>query len=319
MPKEDARTAKGVFVSLVFSLYLASLAVAEVKTDLQKEGFIGPVQTVQIQTAQFSSQSGQWVEGPRELVALISYNARGNKTEVIPGPIGTGVRWLVEGIPLERTIYTYDLQGKLTAEVSYNSDGSLSRKTVHTHDSQGRKQETSSYEPTGSLSSKTTYTYDDEGKLIEEVSYNSFGLLHTRLFTYDDKGNLTEEEVYGPGGDFKYRSEHTYDDQGRRMATTNYDTRDPALGIEKTVETYDANGNILELTTYYTEKVGDEEDRPIPPPAKRVYTYEFDTHGNWIKQTQTLCTAETGKPVCEPSMVTYRTITYYPEPERPQP
>jgi YD repeat-containing protein len=308
----------GLRITLVLGALIVPLAVAGMKTDRQAESLVGPVRTIRIEAARFSKQSGQWVEEPRELVALISYNARGNKTEVIPGPIGTGARWLVEGIPLERTIYTSDLQGKLTEEVSYNPDGSLSSKTVHTYDSQGREQETSSYEPNGSLTSKTTYMYDDEGKLIEEVCYNPFGLLNTMLFTYDDKGNLTAEQIYDPSG-LKSRSEHTYDEHGRRVATTNYDPHGPALGISKVVTTYDAKGSILEVTTYYTHKTGDEEDRPIPPPAKRVYTYEFDTYGNWIKQTQTLCTSETGKPVCEPSLVTYRTITYYPETEMPRP
>jgi YD repeat-containing protein len=246
-------TVKRVFVTLIFSLHLASLAGAEVRTDLQKEGFIGLVRTVQIQTAQFSNQAGQWVEGPRGRPAIITYDVKGNRIE-------------------------------------------------------GKSEDTT----------KTAYTYDAQGRVIEEVTSDHVGLIGKTVYTYDDKGNLTEEEVYGPSG-LKYRSEHIYDDQGRRIATTNDDTHDPALGIEKVVMTYDNKGNIREMTTYYTHKIGDEEDRPIPPPAKRVYTYEFDTHGNWIKQTQTLCTAETGEPVCEPFMVTYRTITYYPETERPQP
>jgi hypothetical protein len=307
MPKEDARTAKGVFVSLVFSLYLASLAVAEVKTDLQKEGFIGPVQTVQIQTAQFSSQSGQWIEGPRELSASITYDVRGNKTEVI-GSAFVG-----------KTLYAYNAQGDLTETLSYSPDGSLSERTVYTYDAKGNLMETVSYAPDGSSHRKTVYIYNAQGQLTEQITCDAAGCFDKGTYTYDPYGNLVEERFYYPdSAAIKLHIAHTYDAQGRRIQTE----RGPAhlgLGIEKTVETYDANGNILELTTYYTEKVGDEEDRPIPPPAKRVYTYEFDTHGNWIKQTQTLCTAETGEPVCEPFMVTYRTITYYPEPERPQP
>ena len=127
------------------------------------------------------------------------------------------------------------------------------------------------------------------------------------------QGNLTEEALYDVGSSsIKSRSVHTYNAQGHKIEITHYDfTHGPGLGIDRTVETYDANGNILELITYYTEKVGDEADKPIPPPSKRIYTYEWDAYGNWVKQTQTLCTSETGKPVYEPSMVTYRTISYY--------
>jgi len=38
---------------------------------------------------------------------------------------------------------------------------------------------------------------------------------------------------------------------------------------------------------------------------------EFDAQGNWVKQTQTLCTMqiEESTPVYQPYLVTYRTIT----------
>jgi hypothetical protein len=142
-------------------------------------------------------------------------------------------------------------------------------------------------------------------------NYDVFGVASYTVSTYDSEGNLIEEEFSRSGSG--YRSVHTYDAQGKRVTTTQYSDRDPGLGIEKTVLAYDARGNITELTTYYTQRAGDKEVRPIPPPNKRVYTYEFDAHGNWVKQTMTLCSAESGKPVCEPSLVTYRTITYYPE------
>lgn len=240
------------FVSLVFSLHLASLAVAEVKTDLQREGFIGPVQTVQIQTAQFSeNQSGQWVEGPHGRPAIITYDVKGNRIE-------------------------------------------------------GKSEDTA----------KTVYTYDAQGRVIEQITCDVVGCFDKIAYTYNPYGNLIEERFYYPdSSSIKLRLVHTYDKQGRRTQTESYDAHDPGLGIEKTVQTYDANGNILELTTYYTEKIGDEEGKPIPPPAKFAYTYEWDTHGNWVKQAQTSCTAETGTPVCEPSLVTYQAITYYPETE----
>src|SRR5262245_19432497 len=99
------------FVSLVFSFYCASLSVAGVKTDLQKDNLIGSVRTVQIETTHVSKSSGQWAEGPRELSATITYDAKGNKTEVV-GTVFSG-----------KTLYTYNAQGDLIEEVSYNSDG----------------------------------------------------------------------------------------------------------------------------------------------------------------------------------------------------
>jgi hypothetical protein len=46
-----------------------------------------------------------------------------------------------------------------------------------------------------------------------------------------------------------------------------------------------------------------------------VYSTTLDSrrHGNWIKQAETCCSSESGQAVCDPSLVTYRTITHYPE------
>lgn len=266
------RTVKRAVVSLVFSLHFVSLAAAGVKTDLQKEGLIGPVRTVRTETAQFSHHRGQWIEGPRGQPASMTYDRHGNRIE-----------------------------------------GGYAAKTLHTYDAQGNRIETISYGPDGSLLDKTLYTYDGRGNLTEAVSESS-GYINRTGYTYDDRGKLTEETVYGPGGDIKVESVHIYDAQGRKIQTIDKDpAHDPGLGIDKVVTTYDTKGNIIEMTTYYTRRAGDEEERPVSLPNKRVYTYEFDARGNWVKRTWTLCSSESGKPVCEPSLVTYRTITYYPK------
>jgi hypothetical protein len=310
--EEGAGTRKELLVALLSFLSLLPV-VAGAKKDLQQENLTGPARTVRIEAARFSQRPGQQVEEPHELVAIITYNPRGQKTDVVSGPTGTGVVWRFENIPHDKTLYTYNAQGSLVEEVSYNPDSSLLRKTLYTYDDKGNLIETVSYGSDGSLLGKAVHTYDAQGHLTEAVSYDAFGVIaYKTVYAYDDKGNLTEETVYGAGGSPISRSVHTYDAQGRRIEMTHYDLAHGAgLGIDRTVETYDTQGNILELTTYYTEKAGDPEERQVPPPSKIIYTYEWDTHGNWVKQTETRCTSETGTPICEPSLVTYRTITYY--------
>jgi len=244
-----------------------------VKTDLQKEGLIGSVRTVRIEEARFSNQSGHWVEEPRRLSARITYDGRGNKTE----------------------------------EIGSEAVG----KTLYIHDARGRRTEEPHYSSSGTFYSKLIYTYHEKDKLTTTISSDSFHFPPDNKtdYTYDEKGRLIAETVYGPGLAFKDRAIHGYDAQGHRSSTT---THDGALGVDKVVTTYDARDIILEETTYYTEKV-EMEDRPVPPPAKRIYTYEWDAHGNWIKQTETMCHAESGTMVCEPSLMTYRTIIYYRE------
>lgn len=301
---------KRLLAALAFILLSAPAVGAEPKTDRQKDGLVGLVRTVRVEAARFSNQAGRWIEEPRELAVITTYDGRGNKLEMVPGQ--TDIKGLFEGIRWEKQTYTYDDQGRLAEVVSYNSNGSLIGKMIHTYDDKGKLTKIISYSSDGSPGSKTVYTYDDKGHLTAETSSDAAGFMGETGYTYDDKGNLIEETIYGPGLNIKGRAVHTYDAQGHRISTTTHDTHDGALGIDKVVTTYDAKGNILEETTHYTEKVG-MEDRPVLPPAKWVYTYELDAQGNWIKQTRTDCSSESGEPVCEPSLVTYRTITYYPE------
>src|SRR5256885_12566314 len=101
----------GLRVTLVLWAFIVPLAVAGMRTDRQTEGLVGSVRTVRIEAARFSNRLGQWVEGSREFVVLISYNVRGNKTEI--DPVQTTIGWLFEGISRDKTVYTYDAHANL--------------------------------------------------------------------------------------------------------------------------------------------------------------------------------------------------------------
>jgi TonB family protein len=70
----------------------------------------------------------------------------------------------------------------------------------------------------------------------------------------------------------------------------------------KEVYKYDDKGNIMEMTLH------DESGMLL---SKEVYTYEFDSFGNWTKMTTSVAVIEGGKINFEPTEITYRTITYY--------
>lgn len=281
---------------LILNLFSVSLGVAGGTTDLQQDGLAGPVQAVLIEAARFSNASGQWIEEPRELSARITYGVRGNKTAVT-GPPGT--RW--------RT-YTYNVQGTRLEEVRHGAGDTFYGTLRHSYDDKGLLTKTTDYSRDDSPYCQTHYTYDAQEQLTKKTS----GCANTIIYAYDSQGNRIEEIFYSPSDDISSRLVHTYDIHGHRVSTTSYSSKDPGLGIEKVVTTYDTKGNPLEETTYYTQRADDPE-RPVLPPAKRIYTYGWDTYGNWLKQTETSCHTESGTMVCEPSLVTYRTITYYPQ------
>jgi YD repeat-containing protein len=270
---------KKVLSMFILSLLVVSLVVAGRQTDKDQVDLTGPVRT--IGTVSLAEGPGSWREGQR---IVTTYDNKGNESEIaFYNSSDAG------GSLYERAVHIYDAQGKRTA----------------THYNSGRK---------------TLYTYNAQGQLTEQISCAAFSCFDKIAYTYDSEGNLSEESFYDPGGSsIKLRLVHTYDAQGCKTKTESYDTHDPALGIEKTVQTYDPNGNVLDLTAYYTHKVGEIEGHEVPSPSKMVYTYEWDAHGNWVKQTQFLCPSDVkaGQPPCDLSLVTYRTLTYYPKAEKP--
>jgi hypothetical protein len=63
----------------------------------------------------------------------------------------------------------------------------------------------------------------------------------------------------------------------------------------------DENGHPLELEYYDADKLF----------RKMVYTYEYDSQGNWIKQLITKWEYKSGAPESGPDVIYYRTVSYY--------
>ncbi|MCA1617817.1 MAG: TonB family protein [Acidobacteria bacterium] len=93
----------------------------------------------------------------------------------------------------------------------------------------------------------------------------------------------------------------TYDQKGNRVDNAYFLAAGGSL-TGKEVYKYDARGNIVEMTLH-------NDDGTLL--AKEVYTYEFDSVGNWVKMTTSVAVMEGGTVSFEPSEVTYRMISYF--------
>lgn len=93
----------------------------------------------------------------------------------------------------------------------------------------------------------------------------------------------------------------SYDIKGSKIENAYFPVAGASL-TGKEVYKYDDKGNIIEMT------LQDESGMLL---SKEVYTYEFDSFGNWTKMTTSVAVIEGGKINFEPTEVTYRTITYY--------
>ena len=119
-------------------------------------------------------------------------------------------------------------------------------------------------------------------------------------YKYDDGGRLAETAWYGNSGKLWLR--YVYHYKGVSERETLVYSEDGSLN-QKYLATLDAHGNEIEESSCNT-KTGAVDNR-------YAYTYEFDRHGNWIKQTTSKWGTKDGKTQFLPYSITYRTITYY--------
>ena len=150
-------------------------------------------------------------------------------------------------------------------------------------------------------SNKTVYFYDYNGNLRGErlLAASDGHVWSATEYILDDSGNVTESRKVTPTvstiGSYnvytKYLFKNTYDSEGRLYSVTKTnDKTDKTSG--STEYTYDANGNIKEITEYYSN--GSIDTVTIYENGRIAFveyreegkkeTYEYDTKGRLIKK-----------------------------------
>lgn len=195
----------------------------------------------------------QVYEGPTETVYVLSET---NRTITVFGG---------EFINEERTVYAYDIYGRVAQTMEY-WNGEENRKTVN--------------------------TYDERGNLIR-VEYYSLGgwfpkRYHTTEHTYDEQDRCiaTVED----DNDQRFETRYTYDDETNSRTTYGQDS--------VMVETFDENGHLLRKEVQDSEGyfLAEYTRRPDGAPLTervletdgREYTnyYEYDEYGECIAHIQ---------------------------------
>ena len=121
---------------------------------------------------------------------------------------------------------------------------------------------------------KHKYTYDNERRLIEDDYFRNDGKPGLR-YTYEYKNNQEEVRVYASDGSLSQRYVNALDEKEIAKDHTVFDTK--------------------------TDSVKD----------KYNYTYEYDSHGNWIKRIDSKLVTTDGVSKSIQVSVIHRTITYY--------
>ncbi|HZG54433.1 MAG TPA: hypothetical protein VEZ40_20195 [Pyrinomonadaceae bacterium] len=188
----------------------------------------------------------------------------------------------------------YNEQGNLTKRESYDYKGNPSDITVYGYLDGDRVSDIGSiqreYNPPPMMiastpgetkpkydsrySYKFKFKYDDNGRLIEKAWHMNNGEPWLR-YVYHYRGNQKEKLVYSANGSLNQKYLYTLDDKGNEIAEVIYEPKDNSVR------------------------------------SKYIFSYEFDSKGNWTKRVSSKWGNKDGQEGYQPYSVYYRTIKYY--------
>lgn len=264
-----------LFAALALALLLFNSTGAQKKPDRENENLLGAVRSVRSQMTDYIGRNLQ-EQGRTKQLDMVIYDAKGNEVERTiyddygflvgkeaysydaGGNLIESVSSDDKGVVMERRVYTYD-KGKLTQVVSYDGKGNARLKQVNSYGENGRLREETYYDPK-KAAGRTVYKYDEKGNISEVAFYLANGSkavapigpclgAHRVTYSYDEKGRPIKVVAYEPNGELKKSWQYSYNPQGQIAE----DIRESAWSH-----------------------------------TRLVYTYEYDSHGNWIKQIATV-------------------------------
>jgi hypothetical protein len=155
-------------------------ANGQTKRDVEHDRLLGPVQTVSTEVAEFTTQDGKSVEGPRMPLQTVTYDARGNRVK--------RVDLNRDGSVAQTIVYKYDANGRNTGYEDYVTGLSEPRKHIFTFDEKGNRVGYRIEQPTGKeADEKYVFKYDGSGNKIAEELYHKTSLISRNEIAYDQQ------------------------------------------------------------------------------------------------------------------------------------
>jgi hypothetical protein len=305
-----------IFVCLAGGQTIPNRGDSRVDDDLR-----GPVHRVRIETEKISKQGGSYIEGSPVLTHIVTFDEKRRKTEEI--------RLSPEGSLATKNVFTYNADGQLIEVKQYNNE-LFANITLYTSDTEGRLTKEVSQTVEGDPLRTIVYRYDAHGNNIEVSNYLADGLLSFKLVSTQDAKGRTIETAFCSGNQEGAMIVQRHDNEALG-ASINVAKMSKAVIcgdgflLGKFVVTYDDKGNETEVLSYtggtlsnkraFTGGANSKQFEIIEYNAdgslqsKEVHSREFDSHGNWVKDTKSLWDIKTG--ISEPIETTHRAIIYY--------
>ncbi|MBC7929440.1 MAG: hypothetical protein H7Z38_02635 [Rubrivivax sp.] len=261
--------------ALALALLLFNPAVAQKKTDREKENLLGAVRSIGSRMTYYINGELQTEERANSLDTL-TYDADGNEVE----------RSIYDdyGFAIGKEVHTRGAHGNLIESVLSNPEGEVMERRVYTYDG-GKLMQIVSSDGKGKVKLKQVNSYGSDGRLREETYYDPKEAAGKTMHKYDDKGRISELAFYLPDG-------------SKAIATIG-----PCLGAHRVTYSYEKKGRPVKVVAYEPDgevkkswryaynpqgQVAEDVRESAWSRMKIVYTYEYDSQGNWIKKVATV-------------------------------
>jgi len=234
------------------------------QSDRKQDGLAGSVQSVRIETSKMIKQSGDYVEGPREVIETRTYDVNGRRTEE---------RYTAaDDAPLYTARYIFDGNGRKKERSVYAPNETLRTKREFKYDTEEKLVEWSEYDADGLMRNKNIYAYNAGRQVSERTTFNGKGSMVDRwTYAYDENGNKKEETRYYADGSIDTRYVYLLDEKGNRIETSKYNAKDEAVGKESHAYEFDYNGNWIKRTTVrLIDGAGKTEAEPIEITYRKI-------------------------------------------------
>lgn len=280
--------------SRFFFLFLIFLPIAiafRVQQDVTRDGYKGPVKSVEEKSFKIGFDSGD-PEGLGMQLAehtLTTYDTNGRRNSITFYPIGESSEWIelpkynkegrmlevrgldVNGNLITRKHFGYDKKGRLatTRSYHYGYEDSLVEVEVYAYNRKGRVKQFRN------RMISIRYKYDRKGNIIlisqRDGKEKKAPVLLNNYFVYNADGKVIRSWVDDGAGKIMDSCTYSYDAQGREIEMLCYS----AFGKvkEKKQSEYDALGRVKHV-------VSQDTDNGL---LDLQFVYETDALGNWTK------------------------------------
>lgn len=274
-------------LAFICNALLVSTASGQAKSDRERDGLVGPVQSVLLELVELSTGSGKEVEIRRRPHQLVAYNERGSEIERVNfnkdgsisdksvllydsagKQIGSRAYRNTDSQPISTSTWRYDANGNL-AEVRVHDQGVLELLMVYTYDNHRRKVEESRFGDDGAFRDRDVYAYNAAGQLVETAYYHNEVLTGKVHRKYNETGSLMKETQFNivhPESTVEY----VYDSSGREIEQR----VDTEILWSKVQTSYDRNGRVAMRETSMGYKHANVYVTHAPEPGQVVFRYD---------------------------------------------